>query len=93
MTREILEASRMYLEGDSDFDAFETYVITFAPDATGERRELLDQFAVKIFYVWDGVSDEANFRRRMEALAGMWTMPVTEKPFREGHARGLRGRI
>ena len=75
----------MYLEGDSDFDAPETCVITFAPDAMGERRELLDQIADEMFYVWDGIADEATFRRRMGSLAGMWSAQSEDagarKPF------------
>ncbi len=65
-----------YLNGDIDFDALGNHVIALAPNAEGELRDLLDQIAVEIFYVWDGVSDETLFRERIPELVGMRPEPA-----------------
>ena len=68
MTGTILQALRDYLAGDMDFETLERLVIQVAPDAEGELRVLADRVAVEIFYVWDGASDEALFRKRVAAI-------------------------
>ena len=71
MVDRTLDMLRRYLDGDIDFDTLGNYVIDLAPNAEGELRDLLDQIAVEIFYVWDGVSDEALFRGRIPELVGL----------------------
>ena len=65
MTDETLEALRLYLAGDLDFEALERHIIQLAPNAEGEHRVLIDSVAAEIFYVWDGASDEALFKERV----------------------------
>ena len=76
MVDRTLNTLRRYLDGDVDFDTLSDYVIAFAPNAEGELRDLLDQIAVEIFYVWDGVSDETLFRERIPELVGLKMAPV-----------------
>lgn len=71
-----LNMLKCYLDGDIDFDTLGNYVIDLAPNAEGELRDLLDQIAVEIFYVWDGVSDETLFRQRIPELVGLEPAPV-----------------
>ena len=68
MADDVLEMLGRYLARDMDFDALERRVIQLAPNAEGESRILLDSIAAEIFYVWDGVSDEALFRERAAAI-------------------------
>ena len=70
MMDETLEMLRRYLNGSIKLDTLENYVIIHAPDAEGELRDLLDQIAVEIFYIWDEVSDETLFRERVAELVG-----------------------
>ena len=67
---ETLEMLRRYLNGSIELDTLENYVIIHAPDAEGDLRDLLDQIAVEIFYIWDDVSDETLFRERVAELLG-----------------------
>ena len=76
MVDRTLNMLRRYLDGDIDFDTLGNYVIDLAPNAEGELRDLLDQIAVEIFYVWDGVSDETLFRQRIPELVGLQPAPV-----------------
>ena len=76
MVDRTLNTLRRYLDGDIDFDTLGNYVIDLAPNAEGELRYLLDQIAVEIFYVWDGVSDETLFRQRIPELVGLQPAPV-----------------
>ena len=71
MVDRTLNMLRRYLDGNIDFDILADYIIALAPNAEGELRDLLDQIAVEIFYVWDGVSDETLFRERIPELVGM----------------------
>ena len=73
MVDRTLNMLRRYLDGDIDFDTLGNYVIDLAPNAEGELRDLLDQIAVEIFYIWDGVSDETLFRQRIPELVGLET--------------------
>ena len=76
MVDRTLNTLKRYLDGDIDFDTLSDYVIAFAPNAEGELRNLLDQIAVEIFYVWDGVSDETLFRERVPELVGLEPAPA-----------------
>ena len=76
MVDRTLNMLRHYLDGDIDFDTLGNYVIDLAPNAEGELRDLLDQIAVEIFYVWDGVSDETLFRERIPELVGSEPTPT-----------------
>ena len=71
MVERTLNMLRRYLDEDIDFDTLGNYVIALAPNAKGEPRDLLDQIAVEIFYIWDGVSDETLFRERIPELVGL----------------------
>ena len=71
MVDRTLNMLRRYLNGDIDFDALGNHIIALAPNAKGELRDLLDQIAIEIFYVWDGVSDETLFRERIPELVGL----------------------
>ena len=71
-----LNMLKSYLDGDVDFGSLENYVIDLAPNAEGELRRLLDQIAVEIFYVRDGVSNESLFRERIPELVGLEPTPV-----------------
>ena len=76
MVDRTLNMLRRYLDRDIDFDTLENYIIDLAPNAEGELRDLLDQIAVEIFYVWDGVSDETLFRERIPELADIEPAPT-----------------
>ena len=76
MVDRTLNMLRRYLDGDIDFDTLANHVIDLAPNAEGELRDLLDQIAVEIFYVWDGVSDETLFRERIPELVGFEPAPT-----------------
>ena len=76
MVDKTLNMLKRYLDGDIDFDALGNYVIDLAPNSEGELRDLLDQIAVEIFYVWDGVSDETLFRERIPELVGLEPAPA-----------------
>lgn len=67
----ILSMLRLYLSEDLDMETLENHVIVSAPNAEGEFREFIDQIAVEIFYVWDGVSDEDLFRERVAELVAL----------------------
>ena len=51
----------MVLNRDIDLDALEYRVITLAWDDEFEDQDLVDQIAVELVYIKDGVSDEAIF--------------------------------
>ena len=76
MVENTLNMLRRYLDGNIDFDTLGNYVIDLAPNAEGELRNLLDQIAIEIFYVWDGVSDETLFRERVPELVGIEPVPA-----------------
>ena len=76
MADRTLNIVRRYLDGDIDFDTLGNYVIDLVPNAEGELRDLLDQIAVEIFYVWDGVSDETLFRERIPEFVGFEPAPT-----------------
>ena len=69
MSDNVLEALRLYLNRDIDLDALEYRVITLAWDDEFEDQDLVDQIAVKLVYIKDGVSDESIFRTRMAEIA------------------------
>ena len=69
MTDNILEALKLYLDGDIDLDSLEYRVITLAWDDDFEDQELVDRIAVELVYIMDGVSDESIFRTRMAEIA------------------------
>lgn len=63
------EALKLYLGGDIDIDAFEERVISLAWDAEFEEQYLIDQVAIELSYIKDGVSDESAFRARVAKIA------------------------
>ena len=63
------EALKLYLSGDIDIEALEERVISLAWDAEFEERHLIDQVAIELSYIKDGVSDEAVFRARIAKIA------------------------
>ena len=75
MINETLEALRLYLAGDLDFEALERHIVQLAPDADGEHRVLIDSVAAEMFYVWDELSDEALFRERVADICASQPMP------------------
>ena len=66
-----LSILRLYLSEDLDLETLENHVIVSAPNAEGEFREFIDQVAVEIFYVWDGLSEEDLFRERIAELVAL----------------------
>ena len=77
MIDKTLEVLRLYLAGDLDFEALERHIVQLAPDAEGENRVLIDSVAAEMFYVWDGVSDEPLFRKRVAAIFASRPAPST----------------
>ncbi len=69
MNNRVLDALRLYLIGEIDFESLEDRVIPLAWDAKCDDRDLVDQVAVEISYVKDAVSDEVLFRSRIAELA------------------------
>ena len=69
MTNEIPEILRLYLRDGIDFDTLENRIISLAWDPD-EREDqlLLDTILAEIFYIWDNVSDEPLFRKRIVQL-------------------------
>ncbi len=62
------EALRLYLSGDIDIEALEERVISLAWDAEFEDQHLIDQVAIELSYIKDGVSDEDAFRARIAKM-------------------------
>ena len=54
--------------GDIDIDSLEYRVITLAWDDEYEDQDLVDQIAVELVYIKDGVSDESIFRERVTKI-------------------------
>ena len=69
MTDKVLETLRLYLLGDIDLDSLEDRIIPFAWDTEFADQDLIDQIAVEIAYIKDGVSDESLFKARMAEIA------------------------
>ena len=69
MKDNILEAIRLYLNGDIDLDSLEYRVITLTWDDKSIDQDLVDRIAVELVYIMDGVSDEALFRTRVAEIA------------------------
>ena len=69
MNNRVLDALRLYLIGEIDFETLENRVIPLAWDARSDDQDLIDQVAVEFSYVKDAVSDEILFRSRMAELA------------------------
>lgn len=63
------EALNLYLNGDIDIDALEERVIALAWDAEFEEQHLIDQVAIELSYIKDGLSDESAFRARVAKIA------------------------
>ena len=63
------EALNLYLSGDIGIDALEERVISLAWDAEFEDQRLIDQVAIELSYIKDGVSDEDAFRARVAKIA------------------------
>ena len=63
------EALNLYLSGDIDIDALEERVISLAWDAEFDEQHLIDQVAIELSYIKDGVSDESVFRARISKIA------------------------
>lgn len=63
------EALKLYLSGDIDIDALEELVISLAWDAEFEEQYLIDQIAIELSYIKDGVSDDGAFRARVAKIA------------------------
>lgn len=63
------EALKLYLSGDIDIDALEERVISLAWDAEFEDQYLIDQVAIELSYIKDGVSDEGAFSARIAKIA------------------------
>jgi len=59
------EVMRLYLSGDIGIDALEERVISLAWDAEFEEQYLIDQVAIELSYIKDGLSDESAFRARI----------------------------
>ena len=78
MTDNILEALKLYLDGDIDLDSLEYRVITLAWDDDFEDQELVDRIAVELVYIMDGVSDESIFRTRMAEIASQVPTAVAD---------------
>ena len=78
MTDNILEALKLYLDGDIDLDSLEYRVITLTRDDETEDQDLVDQIAVKLVYIKDGVSDESIFRTRMAEIASQVPTAVAD---------------
>ena len=78
MTDKILETLRLYLIGDIDLDSLEDRIIPFAWDTEFTDQDLIDQIAVEIAYIKDGVSDESTFRKRIAEIARR--VPTTVNP-------------
>ena len=68
MSDQILETLRLYLAGDIDLDSLERRIIPLAWD-TDFDQDLVDQIAVELVYIKDGVSDESIFRTRVAEIA------------------------
>ncbi len=65
----VQEALKLYLDGDIGIDALEERVISLAWDAVFEEQHLIDQVAIELSYLKDGLSDEAVFRARIAKIA------------------------
>ena len=78
MTDNILEALKLYLDGDIDLDTLEYRVITLLWDDETEDQDLVDQIAVELVYIKDGVSDESTFRTRMAEIASQVPTAVAD---------------
>ncbi len=78
MTDNILEALKLYLDGDIDLDTLEYRVITLLWDDETEDQDLVDQIAVELVYIKDGVSDESIFRTRMAEIASQVPTAVAD---------------
>lgn len=63
------ETLKLYLDGDIDIDALEERVISLAWDAEFEEQYLIDQVAIELSYIKDGLSDEGTFRARVAKIA------------------------
>ena len=63
------EALRLYLNGNIGIDALEERVISLAWDAEFEEQHLIDQVAIELSYLKDGLSDEGAFRARIAEIA------------------------
>ena len=63
------EVLKLYLNGDIGIDALEERVISLAWDAEFEEQYLIDQVAIELSYIKDGVSDEGAFRARISKIA------------------------
>ena len=69
MTNEIPDILRLYLNGDIDFSALENQIISLAWDPDDrEDQLLLDTILAEIFYIWDDISNEPLFRKRIAQL-------------------------
>ena len=68
MSDQILETLRLYLAGDIDLDSLERRIIPLAWD-TDFDQDLVDQIAVELVYIKDGISDESIFRTRVAEIA------------------------
>ena len=77
MTDVILGTLRLYLAGDIDLDSLEDRIIPLAWDDEFEDQDLVDQIAVKLVYIKDGVSDESIFRTRMAEILAQ-TQDITD---------------
>ena len=62
------EALELYLNGDIDIDALEERVISLTWDAEFEEQYLIDQVAIELSYIKDGLSDEGAFRARIAKM-------------------------
>ncbi len=77
MNDEILKTLQLYLMGDIDIDSLEDRIIPLAWD-TDFDQDLIDQIAVELVYIKDGVSDESTFRTRVAEIASR--VPVAANP-------------
>ena len=78
MRDNVLKALKLYLNEEIDLDTLEYRVITLAWDDEFEDQDLVDQIAIELVYIKDGLSDELIFRTRMAEIANQIPTAVAD---------------
>ena len=68
MNDQLLSLLSLYIDGKITAEVIDTWIALNIWDATGHDRDLIDQVAVELAYLKDGLSDESDFRTRMAEI-------------------------
>lgn len=68
MTDQLLSLLSLYIDGNIVEEDIDNWIALNIWDATGHDRDLIDQVAVELAYLKDGLSDESAFRTRLAEI-------------------------